>query len=112
MDREFELHGLGKGECLKATILRRQCPFYEHAWYAEEANWIVARIEIWARPFTGSFTTVFHINDLLKLRAGLSRSLTDRDGGFSAELNSHDSNDSLKIRARPSDQELLYASFD
>jgi hypothetical protein len=112
MEPEFKLQGLLQLDgFLNVMIRRRECPFYEHAWYAEEANWLVADIEISADRFNSSFTRAVHINSLIELRDNLSRAKENRHGGFSTELRSHDGGICLQITATANDDEIK-ASFE
>ncbi len=38
-------------EGMAAKALYRECPKYDHPWYADQADWIVTDIELWPPGF-------------------------------------------------------------
>jgi hypothetical protein len=93
MEPEFCLGWTREGHLvdgLLIKLIRRECPTYDFAWYAKQANWIVTQVEIIADPISAAFRTPFHNTDFLSFGNTLSSAMQGRGGAFRSTWVSRD----------------------
>src|SRR5208283_1401854 len=88
-------------EGMAAKALYRECPKYDHPWYADQADWIVTDIELHGRPVSAKFRAAFHNSRFRELREGLSRLAQGRTEVLGSVLMAHDRATELSIRITP-----------
>jgi hypothetical protein len=97
-------------EGMTAKALYRECPKYDHAWYADQADWIVTQIELQGQPASARFLAAFRGTQFRELRQRLSRLAHTGTEVVGSVLTAHDGDTELSIRITP-DQGVLEVAF-